>query len=1027
MRKIYLLLLAVILAIGQLLAQQRTITGKVTDDKGNPIPNASVVIKGTSTGTITKNDGSFSLTVPATAKTLVISSLDMEEREVAIGTQSVINISLKASDKSLEEVVVVGYQTVRKREVTSAISKISGDEIKNLPMQSFDRAAQGKLPGVDIRSSNGTPGGAVNVRIRGIGSITSLSNNEPLYIVDGVQINSGTVSFGTTFTQTNPLGYLNPNDIESIEVLKDAAAASIYGARGGNGVVLITTKKGKGNRSNITFNTYYGVTSPLKMLKVATTQQYIQVRAEAYANALNLPNINTPNASLGVISGNPITARQRVLSDMGLNPFFTDKQIDSLPTYDWQDAAFQQGQIKNVELSVANSSEKTNLYMSGGYVKQDAIVVPADFVRGNFLANIGHRINSKLLIESQITLSAIKQTATFATEGSFLGSPAFSSSLILPHNPIYNQDGTYYGLPPASINGVLNQNVIAVVNFNKSNQRTKQIVGNVGLTYEIIKGLRYKNVFGIDYRLVQATRFTDPRTPDGFAVRGRLTEVSNWNTNFLTYHTLNYLKTFGQSHNFNFLAGFEYRRDINEQINATGIGFPTFQFNTLNAASTPESMGGFWTGSATASTFGKVTYDFAKKYFLTASLRYDGSSRFGEENKYGTFPSVSAAWNIKSESFLLNNKVVSDLKLRASWGHIGNDQIGNFPSRGLYGITNTYNGQGGIGPTQLANPKLRWEDRRDVNAGIDYGFFNNRLSGSIDVYQRDNDANLISRPLTPSTGWTSVAQNLGSVRNKGFEFLIRGRILTGTFSWTTNFNISYNKNEITKLYDTLKSLPSDASIAIGQSLGSWFLAPYAGVNPATGRAMWYDIKGNITYNPIAADRRFSGKTLNSYFGGFTNTFAYKGFELETFFNYEYGRKVSDAQVNFLSEVGGRAFNFLTDVADRRWQKPGDITDVPRPINGNAEVRGAGNFTGTRPLLKADYIRLKQVTLSYNLASDLLRRFKVTNAKFYVQGINLWTYTDYPGYDPEFGGATTAVSTGIIPQSKNVTVGLQLNF
>ena len=1021
MRKFLLLLAGVLFFAAQVVAQSKTISGKVKDASGAPVPNASIVVKGTSVGTTTKTDGTFTITVPASTKALVISAVGLVEQEINVSNRTSVDVTLQSEDKNLTEVVVVGYQTLKKREVTAAIARVGGEEIRNLPMQSFDRAIQGRAAGVDIRSNNGLPGGAVNVRIRGVGSIAA--GNDPLYIVDGVQVNSGTVSLGQTFTQTNPLAYLNPNDIESIEILKDAAAASIYGARAGNGVVIITTKKGKGGKTNITVNGYFGTTSPLKYLDILNTQEYIQARAEAYTNALNLADVNTPSASLGTISGNPITSVQRTLSDMGLNPLLTKGQIDTLPTYDWQRQAFRQGQIKNAEVSISAGSEKTSFYLSGGYTKQDAIVLPADFERGTLLTNIGHKINKKLSIEAQISLSTILQTGPFAQDGSFLGNPAFSASLILPHNPIYNADGTFYGLPPNAVNGLLNQNVIGVVKYNTSRQRTNQMVGSLSTTYEIAKGLRYKGTYGLDYRLVQATRYTDPRTNDGFAVVGRLTEVSNWNTNFLTTHTLNYVKTFNDVHNFNAIAGIEYRKDINEQIAATGIGFPTNQFRTLDASATPESVTGFWTGSATFSQFAKVNYDYDKKYLLSLTVRRDGSSRFGANNLYAIFPAISAGWNLASERFMEKAKAISDLKVRVSYGQTGNDQIGNFLSRGLYGATRTYNGSAGIGPTQLANPDLKWERRTETNFGIDFGFFNNRLTGSLDFYRRENKDLLLSVPIYTTTGFSSITRNTGSVQNQGVEFAFRYKVLDGAFKWTTSFNISYNDNRVTGLYDTLTSLPSDPSIKIGKSLGSFFTNKYAGVNPATGRPMWYDLAGNLTYTALAADRQFLGNTLNDYFGGFSNNFEYKNFELEVFFNYEYGRQITDGQYNFLSEIGGRAFNALQSVYDARWTKPGDLTSVPRPINGNAETRASGNFTGSRTILRADYIRLKQLTLGYNLPSSITKRLKITNGKFYIQGVNLWTYSDFPGYDVEFGGT----ATGIVPQSKNFTFGIQLGL
>ncbi len=1021
MRRILPILCGLLLLASQVWAQTRQVTGKVADASGNPVPNASVFIKGTSSGTTTNSDGTFTITVPANARALVISSVGLERQEVNISGKNSVNISLQNSNQDLQEVVVTGYQAQRKREITTAIARVGGEEIRNLPIQSFDRAIQGRAAGVDIRSNNGIPGGAVNVRIRGVGSITA--GNDPLYIVDGVQINNSTVSFGQTYTQTNPLAYLNPNDIESIEILKDAAAASIYGARAGNGVVLITTKKGKAGKTNVTVNTYYGITNPLRQLDVLSTKEYIQSRAEAYANFLELPDINTQSSALGSVNGVVNTPKTRTLSDMGLSTLLDDKGIDTLPNTNWQDVAFREGRVKNIDVSISGGNDKTAFYLSGSYNKTDAIVAPADFERATLLANINHKFNTRASLETQVSLSNILQGGVFAQDGSFLGNPAFAAALMLPHNPIYNPDGTFFGIPPRAVNGILNQNIAAVTNFNTANQKVAQMVGSLAFNYQLTDGLKYKGTVGYDYRSARGTRYTDPRTPDGFNVNGRLAENVNWNNNFITTHTLNYVTRLREVHGFNVLAGIEYRRDVNEAISATGIGFPTYQFRTLQSAATPEGTTGAWTGSATFSQFGKVNYDYDGKYLLSLTVRRDGSSRFGINNKYGIFPAVSAGWNIGREDFMEKVGFISDLKLRASWGQTGNDQIGNFLSRGLVGSTRAYNGGAGIGPTQLSNPDLKWEVRQEFNVGLDFGFFGNRLTGSIDVYKRDNKDLLLDRPLYLTSGFGVITQNVGSVRNQGVEFAIRGRILDGAFKWTSSFNISYNDNRVTGLYDTLTSLPSDPSIKIGASLGSWFLVPYVGVNPATGRPLWRDINGNLTYFANAADRRFLGNTLNDYFGGFTNTFEYKGFELEVFFNYEYGRVVNDGQINFMSEVGGRAFNSLKDVYDRRWTTPGQITDVPRPMNGNAEVRASGNFAGSRTLLKADYIRLKQVTFGYNIPGDVLRKFKISNMKAYVQGINLWTYTDFPGYDPEFG----ATSVGIIPQSKNITFGLQVGF
>jgi len=537
-----------------------------------------------------------------------------------------------------------------------------------------------------------------------------------------------------------------------------------------------------------------------------------------------------------------------------------------------------------------------------------------------------------------------------------------------------------------------------------------------------MKGLKYRGQVGLDYRQIQNFSYADPRLPDNFNVGGTAFQESQWNVNFISTHTLSYLKSFN-NHNFNLLAGTEYTSNVNDGLSATGQGFPSSEFRTINSAAVPFAVGGFWTGNKTFSLFGKLNYDYQKKYIFSFTLRRDGSSRFGTNNLYGTFPSASAGWNIINEDFMKKQELLSDLKVRVSYGQNGNNQIDNFASRGLYGAsTRVYSGSSALTPTQLANPDLKWEVREEWNAGLDFGLLKNRITGVIDVYRRVNKDLLLDRPLYSTTGFASVTQNLGRVENKGIELLLKTVNLDGDFKWTTTFNIAFQQNKVLGLYDTLQFLPSDASIRIGQPLGSNFVQKYAGTNPATGRAMWYDINGDITYSPSAADRIFYGSSLPKQVGGLGNTFSYKGFTLDVFFNYEYGR-VTREDLYFRMIDLSRLSNTFTDVFARRWQKPGDLTDVPRPNNGASEARGA-NFTGgSRAYFKQDYIRLKQVSLSYNLPASLLKSSGFNSVKFYAQGVNLWTYSDWPGYDPEFSGD----NRGLVPQSKNFTVGLTVGF
>lgn len=1004
MKKLLTFFLCTILSVFQLAAQNKSITGKVVGSDGKPISGATVQVKGTSLGVSANDAGVFSINVPASATSLTFSGIGFVSQDVRIGNNTVINVSLVSSDKSLDEVVVTGYQTVRKKDVAAAISKISAAEIDNLPMPNFAQAMQGRAAGVAVASANGVPGGSLSVIIRGVGSINA--GSAPLYVVDGVQMNTGT---GSINTQNNPLNFLNPNDIESIEILKDAAAASIYGARAGNGVVLVTTKKGKVGKPKFTFNSYWGQTQELRRVDVLSTQDWFKLRFESLVNS-------------GV---SPSSAQQTALSNLGLPANSTQSKIDSLPTYDWQDAAFGTGTISNVEMSIQGGAPNINYYVSGSYSKQTAFIAPTDFTRGALLSKISFRINDKFTLDNSLSLSTIKQNAPYSLGNTGFGNPAYASAMILPVNPIYNSDGTYFGLPGSGQNmvGTFNHNVLSVGDYAKYITNTSQLVANSALTYKPNSNLTLKTFVALDYRLTKDHRYQDPRINDGFAVSGRLSDQADFNTNFLTNTTASFAKVFGKKHSVNALLGIEYRRDQNEWFQADGQGFPSFQLQYLSAAATPASVSGQWTANATFSQFAKLGYSYMSKYIFNYSIRRDGSSRFGANNKYGIFQSLQFAWNAKEESFLKNVNAISDLKLRYAFGQAGNDQIGNVLYAQLYGASRLYGNASGIFPSQLGNPDLSWENREENNIGLDISLFKNKVSLTVDAYRRINKDLLLSRPLYSITGFTSIQQNLGKMENKGLEILLVVNPLDGKFKWTSSFNIAFQQNKLIELYDGLQVLPSDNSIRVGSPIGSFFTSEWAGVNPATGRGMWYDINGNITYNPTANDRKIIGNIYPEQFGGWTNSFSYKGFSLEAFLQYEYGRVRSDGQFTQMMRMAGATVNTLTYGYETRWQKPGDIVPTPRTFNGLADYNSVGWGSGSRYIFRTDYIRLKQLTFSYDIPANFLKKYNVEGARFYIQGINLWTLSDWPSYDPEFTGD----NFGIIPQSKNYTVGVQIKF
>jgi TonB-linked SusC/RagA family outer membrane protein len=1031
MRKITALLLVCLLAVGQVWSQTRTVTGKVTDDKGDPIVGVSVAVKGTNVGTATNDVGVFSLNVPADARTITFSSINFKSKEFGIGNRTNFEVNLESNAGDLDEVVVVGYTTRRKIEEGGAISQVKGKDIANLPNVSVDRALQGRAAGVLVQANNGIPGGAINVRIRG--TATFGAGTQPLYIIDGVQFNN---RIDGSFTQNNPLAFLNPNDIESIEVLKDGASASIYGAQAANGVVLITTKNGRAGKTQFTFNVTTGTTNALKKFDMLSSQEYVNMRAEADFNrwspqarsaGVAYPFLESQRWALGELSSATGS------SFAGVTSLFNQRQADSmiaaLPNFDWQDESIQTGQIQNVDFSMTGGSDKNTFILSANYTKQSTIFDKVDFQRFGGTLGMVNKISNRVTLRPKLILTSYEQKIPFSTDGAFLGSPMFSAPLIVPVNRVRNTDESYFGLPPSqALAGILNQNIIAVNDFNSGYQRTNQFVGSLGLDVKVATWLTYRGFASMDYRLTQGASYRDPRTNDGFGVQGRGSVQSNWNTNLLTNHTLNWVANITPELKADGLVGFEYRNEVNEGISAAGIGFPSQDFRTINAAATPESVGEFWSSFRRVGYFGRFNLNYSDKYILSLIGRRDGSSRFGASNKFGNFWGVIGSWNMHRENFLQSFSALSLLRLRASAGTTGRDNIGNFDALSLYVAGSQYNGGAGIQYGGLGNANLGWEISEDLNLGLDFGLFNNRINGSVEVFQKNTKNALLDQPVSWTTGAGSFSENVGEIRVRGTEVTLGVDVLKPArqsgLSWNINFTFAYLHNEVTQLYGGNPVLPADPSVIVGRSIGSIFTQVYQGVNAATGRPVFLDTFNNSTYIPIARDRRYIGDTEPDFFGGLTNTFRYKGFEITGLFIYEFGRMASDGQVNFMLENGNRTFNGLRFPYENRWQKPGDITAYPRIFDTGVEPGGVNHVTGSSRLWrKADFIRLRDIRLAYNFTPTFLKKMNLTNAVFFVQGQNLITFSDWWGYDPEFVGT----STGIIPQTKNLSVGLQVGF
>jgi TonB-dependent starch-binding outer membrane protein SusC len=999
MRKVLLLGLMLLLGTAVAFAQSRVITGTVkSNEDGFPVPGASVTVKGTTIGVATDLDGNYSLQVPEGARVLVFSFVGLLTQEQNIGTRSRIDVSLDSDITGLSEVVITGYGTSQKRELTGSIASVKGEAIENMPVQSFDRALQGRAAGVQVTATSGAPGGGINVRVRGVGSINA--GSDPLYIIDGVQVASGGLG---SQASNNLLNSINPNDIQSIEVLKDAATAAIYGAQAANGVVIITTKKGKAGKTQFNLSFQEGIVEPIKVIPTMDATELATIKIEAFQNRfLRLGPSATNGTSLD-------DARQRAVNIYG--------DPSNVQSTDWQEAVYRTGKSRIMDFSANGGDDKTKFFLSASYNLNEGQVIKSDFERGTVRLNLDHKANDRLSFDVNMSLATTTQNGAIA-DGAFINSPFFAALFTLPNQPIYREDGTFN----APLPGTFGYNLVQSVEFETRRLVRNQTVSSFAANYKISPKLRLRSFVGVDYAVARDDNYRDARVPQFAATGGSAFVASrtllNWNTN----HTLNYSNTFNNVHSLNVLLGTEYRVEENEEVTASGQGFPNGLFRSLQNAAVPSAVGGFYTTWKVGSFFANAKYDYKDKYLVSATARYDGSSRFGANNRWGLFYSGAVAYRISSEEFMSGVSWIDDLKVRASYGVTGNSSIGNFASRALFGGGGDYVGLPGIRPTQLGNDNLSWERAETINLGLDFAIFGSRVFGAVEVYDRKNKDLLLNAALPNDSGFGSITSNVGVVQNQGVEVELNTvNIDKGGFKWATSFNVSFQRNEILAL-DGRENIGN--TLRVGYPVSIYWYTKYAGVNPADGRAMYYDTLNNITYTPQGRDARYAGSPLPKGFGGLTNTFSYKGITLEVFFQSQWGNDNLNNTAFFHEAAGGAGWNQAKSQLGR-WQQPGDITAIPKAYEGvEPGVTGsrANTFT-TRQMEDASYIRLKQVTLGYTLPSATVARMNLRQVRFFVQGINLATFTSYTGFDPEI----LATDIGRYPQSKQITGGVTVSF
>ena len=1055
MRKLLALLTAFLLLAGQLFAQ-RTITGKVTDDKGNPLPNASVMVKGTNTGTISKGDGTYSLAVPKNASALIFSSVNMTTQELKIGSLTEIDVSLSPEDKILTDVVVVGYGTQKRKEVTANYSTIKGAALANKPIQSFDQALAGRATGVQIVVPNGVLNTPPVFRIRGTNSL-SLSSY-PLIVVDGIPVPTG--DFSSTSAAGNALASINPNDIENIDIAKDAAATAIYGSRAANGVVFITTKKGKPGKAKVSYNGSVSWTQVYGLPDILNAQQYTDYKNMAAANN---GNVNSTNPA-----GSGYT---HFATATGANGSMIDTR--------WYDYVYRQGFSHDHNLNVSGGSDNTTYYFSAGYTDQQGILKKNEFKRKNILFNVDSRTNKVLTIGGKISYSNELNLAA-STSGSLSGE-AFNTAGLgriavvnSPNVSPYNNDGSY-NINANNIVGPMNNSIaqvgfynpVVLLDLNRSNSETNHIQSNVYIQLKPFNWMTLRSYYAIDYLLVDNETFQTPLHGDGFSTIGNASSTEGKYKSWGWTNTAQLDYTFAGNHNVSALAG-------QEQNRRTSIGFGLNRQQISDPAYTVIQAGwGINNPSGTAfgenyflSVFGRLNYDFKKKYFLSGNIRQDEYSAFAK--KKSVFWGVSAGWEITKENFWQSSgldKIFSGFKVRGSYG-----KVGNLSGIGDYAIFSTYGSglYGGL-PTLIfnnaGNDKLSWEISKKTDVGLSFGLFKDRLTGDFAYYKNDISDLILNVPQSPSTGVpNTIPTNVGSMYNKGIEISLTGvPVKTKDFSWTSTLNFSQNKNMVTSLAPGLTEILTSTSgletvsrTAVGYSAGYLWLVRNGGVDPATGKRILLNKAGQpVLYqfyvpagqfqwsNPDgtqykengvavgvtqAKDGVMFGNTIPKQIGGWENTFQYKGFDLNVLLTYQFG-----FTVYYGSNAGLHDQRFWNNASDvlTAWKKPGDVTTVPKPVYLDNISNGSG-LPMSYNAFNGDFIKLKTVTLGYTLPATITSKARINSARFYVAGQNLAIITKYPGPDPEVSSngnsnSGQAIDRNTIANGRVLVIGLNISF
>lgn len=1021
---------------------QRMVSGTITDAETNePLIGANVVVQGTSTGTITDFDGKFSLELPESAQVLEISYTGYTPLEVAIGGRSVIDVQLQ-SGTVLDEVVVVGYGTQKRGDITGSVAVMSTEQLAERPLTRVDQALIGQMAGVRVLQTSGVPGEALKIQVRGTGSITG--NTEPLYVVDGFPLEVAMQNSGGGFSTGNPLDNLNPNDIESIQVLKDASAGAMYGSRAANGVVLITTKKGQTGKAKITFNTYAGWNEAQRQLDMLSGEQWVE-------RATEMINANYINADPGDQNRQASDDYATRLANIGSfnagqipDPRWSMPGHPGLIYYNYQDEAFRKGPTQNYQLSASGGTDFVKYYISGDYLDQTGYLIGTDYKRYAFRSNVEMNASERLTFGLNLAPTYSIQNDPGA-EGKDQQMHLIASQTPVSEDTVglYMNTGDF----PRYTWGTSRNSPIAVMENTTGRGTIFRILSTAYASYRFTEGLTFKTTFNFD-NAQQQRKFYRPAWVSGNpGARQAGGSYSGYNRlTFVNENTLSYAKTVG-AHNLSAVGGISYLYNTfnNFRISSTG-GFNTDFITTLNDAA--GINGGrtdtYETKNVLLSYYGRLNYDFKSKYLLTASIRRDGSSRFGKDTKWGLFPSISAGWRISEESFMEGAGFINNLKIRAAWGVSGNESFGGDYEHiaQLQSANYTFGGQlsPGQAPANFPNRDLSWEEAATFNVGIDFGLLENRLYGSFEVYNRTNRDLLLRIPVPSATGFTTALTNIGEVQNRGWDLELTGRILAGAFSWTTSVNIGHTTNEVKQLGPDNAPILGGAwdinhnILTVGEPMYSLFVVQRDGIlsqadidsgyplygNQSAGDHKYIDANGDGKIDPD--DRQLSGHPIPDYVWGVNNTFHYKRFDLSILLQGQNGGTLYSIYGRAVNRTGTGFSDNVLATWDRRWRSESD------PGDGDVgKTTGSfGRIKNTDWMYSNDYWRIRNITLGCDLG-NLVRGKLISSARIYATAENWFGEDKYVGgFNPEAVN-TDGEDYGAAPLTKSIIFGINLSF